>query len=127
MANSLEVRSPLVDHQVMEFAAAIPSDWKLHDGVSKYIFKKMAEEFVPREIVYRKKHGFGVPIGLWFRNELRTMLHDVLRSRDDGAADLFDAGFIERLLREHDTGARDWSVQLWPLFVFRLWYRAFAP
>jgi asparagine synthase (glutamine-hydrolysing) len=127
MANSLEVRSPLVDHQVMEFAAAIPSDWKLHDGVSKYIFKKMAEEFVPREIVYRKKHGFGVPIGPWFRSELRTMLHDVLRSRDDGAAPLFDAGFIERLLREHDTGARDWSVQLWPLFVFRLWYRAFAP
>ena len=62
----------------------------------------MAEEFVPREFVYRKKH-FGVPIGRWFRSELRTML------------------------REHSNGTRDWSVQLWPLLIFRLWYRAFAP
>jgi asparagine synthase (glutamine-hydrolysing) len=87
----------------------------------------MAEEFVPREIVYRKKHGFGVPIALWFRGELRTMLHDVLLSRDDGGAHLFDQIFVERMLREHTYGTRDWSVQLWPLLIFRLWYRAFAP
>jgi len=127
MANSLEVRSPLVDQHVLEFAAAIPSDLKLHDGVSKYIFKRMAEEFVPREIVYRKKHGFGVPLALWFRDELRTMLHDVLLSSDDRGARLFDRTFVERMLREHASGARDWSVQLWALLVFRLWYRAFAP
>jgi asparagine synthase (glutamine-hydrolysing) len=127
MANSLEVRSPLVDHRVLEFAARIPSDLKLRNGVSKYIFKKTVESFVPREIVYREKHGFGVPVGSWFRSELRDMLHDHLLSSDDAGAQFFDRAFVERLVREHTSGQRDRSVQLWPLLVFRIWYRHSAP
>jgi asparagine synthase (glutamine-hydrolysing) len=127
MANSLEVRSPLVDHHVLEFAARIPSAFKLRDGTSKYIFKKTVESFVPREIVYREKHGFGVPVRSWFRTELRDMLHDHLLASDDAGARLFDRAYVERLVREHTTGRRDWSGQLWPLLVFRMWYRRSAP
>ena len=76
MANSLEVRSPLLDHHVLEFVAGIDSSLKLRNGTSKYIFKRMAEEFVPREIVHRRKHGFGVPVAEWFRTDLRDMPHE---------------------------------------------------
>ncbi|MFQ5599015.1 MAG: asparagine synthase (glutamine-hydrolyzing) [Candidatus Krumholzibacteriia bacterium] len=127
MANSLEVRSPLVDHHVLEFVAGIPSTLKLHNGTSKYIFKKMAEEFVPHEIVYRRKHGFGVPIRSWFRKDLRETLHDHLLSSDDGGQRFFNQGFVEHMLREHEAGRWDWSVQLWPLLVFRMWYRRYGP
>jgi asparagine synthase (glutamine-hydrolysing) len=123
MANSLEVRAPLVDHQLLEFAATIPSSLKLHKGVSKYIFKKCVETFVPREIVYREKHGFGVPIRAWFRDELHDMLHDQLLDQRDPGNAYFDRRFIERLLQQHTAGRRDWSPQLWALLVFRLWHR----
>jgi asparagine synthase (glutamine-hydrolysing) len=126
MANSLEVRSPLLDHHVLEFVAGIDSSLKLRNGTSKYIFKKMAEEFVPREIVHRRKHGFGVPVAQWFRSELRDMLHEHLTANDDGAR-LFEPRVVQRMLDEHTSGRYDWSTQLWPLFVFRLWHRRYTP
>jgi asparagine synthase (glutamine-hydrolysing) len=127
MAHSLEVRSPLVDHHVLEFAASIPSHLKLRDGVSKWVLKKAVEDFVPKEIVHREKHGFGVPIHSWFRRELRDLLQDHLLGRDDAGAALFDRVFVERLVRQHVAGTRDWSTQLYPLLVFRMWYRRSAP
>jgi asparagine synthase (glutamine-hydrolysing) len=127
MAHSLEVRTPLVDYRLFEFVATIPSSLKLHNGVSKYIFKKAVESFVPREIVYREKHGFAVPIRTWFRTDLRDMLHDHLLDRSDAGAALFERAFIEKLLSEHTRGTRDWSIQLWSLLVFRLWYRRWSP
>jgi asparagine synthase (glutamine-hydrolysing) len=127
MANSLEVRTPLVDYPLFEFVATIPSSLKLHGGVSKYIFKKAVESFVPHEIVYREKHGFAVPIRSWFRHDLRDMLHDHLRDRSDAGAAFFEPAYVDRLLREHTSGSRDWSIQLWSLLVFRLWYRQWAP
>jgi asparagine synthase (glutamine-hydrolysing) len=102
------------------------SPLKLRNGTSKYIFKKMAEEFVPREIVYRRKHGFGVPVAQWFRGELRDLLHEQLTANDDGAR-LFEPRVVQRMLDEHTSGRYDWSTQLWPLFVFRLWHRRYAP
>ena len=126
MANSLEVRSPLLDHHVLEFVAGIDSSLKLRNGTSKYIFKKMAEEFVPREIVHRRKHGFGVPVAEWFRGDLRDLLHEQLTANDDGAR-LFEPRVVQRMLNEHTSGRYDWSTQLWPLFVFRLWHRRYAP
>jgi len=127
MACSLEVRAPLVDHALLEFAARIPSHLKLHGDVSKYIFKKTVETFVPREIVYREKHGFGVPIEAWFMKDLRDLLHDHLLARGDGADAFFNRAFVERMLQEHARGARDWSGQLWPLLVFRMWWRHSKP
>jgi asparagine synthase (glutamine-hydrolysing) len=127
MACSLEVRAPLVDHRLLEFVATIPSNLKLHGDTTKYIFKKTVESFVPREIVYREKHGFGVPIEAWFRRELRDLLREELLERRDEAAEFFDRGFVETMLHQHTSGARDWSIQLWPLLVFRLWWRRWKP
>jgi asparagine synthase (glutamine-hydrolysing) len=127
MACSLEVRAPLVDQELLEFVATIPSDLKLRGATGKYIFKKTVEAFVPREIVYREKHGFGVPIETWFRHELRDLLHSELLENRDEAAEFFDAEFVATMLREHAAGQRDWSVQLWPLLVFRMWWRKWKP
>ncbi len=127
MACSLEVRAPLVDHPLLEFVARIPSEFKRRNGVSKYILKRTVESFVPHEIVYRKKQGFGVPIEKWFMHELRDMLHDEILARDDGGEQFFDRAFVERMLREHMAGAHDWSAHLYPLLVFRLWWRRWKP
>ena len=127
MACSLEVRAPLVDHRLLEFVATIPSDLKLHGNVTKYIFKKTVESFVPREIVYREKHGFGVPIEAWFMRELRDLLHEELIVNQDEASAFFDRRFVATMLRQHAAGQRDWSVQLWPLLVFRMWWRRWKP
>ena len=81
---------------------------------------------MPREIVHREKLGFGVPVGKWFRNELRDMLRDHLLADDDGAR-LFNRSFIEHMLKEHESERWDWTTQLWPLLVFRMWYQRFPP
>jgi len=127
MACSLEVRAPLVDHRLLEFVATIPSHLKLRGDTTKYIFKKTVESFVPREIVYREKHGFGVPIEAWFMRELRDVLQAELLDNRDEAADFFDREFVATMLRQHASGQRDWSVQLWPLLVFRMWWRRWKP
>jgi len=76
-----------------------------------------------REIVHRRKHGFGVPVAEWFRTDLRDMLHEQLTANDDGAR-WFEPRVVQCMLDEHTSDATNWSTQLWPLFVFRLWYRA---
>ncbi len=122
MAHSLEVRCPLLDRDVLEFAARIPSHLKLHHGVSKYVFKRVAEQFVPREIVHREKRGFGVPLGAWFRRELRDLVRENLLHSPNGAHALFNRGTVEQLVAEHESGRWDWSLQLWSLLMFHLWY-----
>ena len=127
MAHSLEVRAPLVDQHVLEFAARIPSSLKLRNGVGKYIFKKVAEEFVPHEIVHREKHGFAVPLRHWFRQDLRDLVHGRLLSGGNGLSGLFNQRFVERMVREHEAERWDWSVQLWSLLVFHLWHERYGP
>ena len=127
MANSLEVRCPLLDQEVLEFAASIPSNLKRRHGVSKYIFKRVAEGFVPREIVHRQKHGFGVPLGQWFRAELRDLVREHLLHSSNGAHVLFNRRFVTHLVEEHEAGRWDWSVQLWALLMFHLWYERHGP
>jgi asparagine synthase (glutamine-hydrolysing) len=124
MAHSLEVRSPFVDHHVLELAARMPSHLKLHGGISKYILKKVAEKFVPREIVHREKHGFGIPIAAWFRKDLKALLQDRLLATDDGSR-LFNRKRVEFMLAEHSAGRYDWSVALWTLLMFRMWQQRF--
>jgi len=122
MAHSLEVRCPLLDQELLEFAARIPSHLKLHQGVSKYVFKRVAERFVPHEIVHREKRGFGVPLRAWFRGELRDLVREHLLQNPNGAHSLFNRRTVERLVSEHEAGRWDWSLQLWSLMMFHLWY-----
>jgi len=123
MANSLEVRAPILDQKFMEFMATIPSSLKLRGTVGKYILKKALGGVLPDTILHRKKMGFAVPLAQWFRNELKDMAHNVIfTDNNDG---LFDKGTVAQVWREHQRGFRDRSTELWSIFMFRLWQRRF--
>jgi asparagine synthase (glutamine-hydrolysing) len=121
MAVSLESRVPMLDHVLMEFVATIPSSLKLRRGVGKHLLKQAMGSLLPDEILTRRKTGFGVPLGAWFRHELRDLTRDVLLSRTAVERGIFRTAEIEALLRTHDSGRRDCSARLWALMCFELW------
>ncbi|MEW6715475.1 MAG: asparagine synthase-related protein, partial [Nitrospirota bacterium] len=125
MANSLEARSPFLDHEFMEFAARIPSELKLRRGNTKYILKEALKEVLPDEILYRQKMGFGVPIDHWFRNELKEMAYDVLLGKGGTERGYFNKAFIKRMLDEHVSGRWNWQYHIWNLLMLELWHREF--
>lgn len=125
MANSLEARSPLLDHKVIEFAASLPESIKLRGSETKYLLKKVASRLVPREVLYRRKMGFGVPLPHWFRSELKDFLRDVLLSEKAQKRGLIRHEVVERMIREHTSGARDRASQLWTLLMLELWFQRF--
>ena len=126
MAHSIESRVPLLDHQVVEFAASLPVSMKIESGRRKHLLKQLAFRLVPREMLDRPKQGFGVPIGHWFRGSLRDVFGDILRSPTTRQRGYFNAAFVDRLLEEHLSGKRDHSLRLWQLLVFELWNRHYV-
>ena len=123
MASSLEVRVPLLDHTLVEWAAGLPSHFKLHGHEGKHVFKAALEPHVSDEILYRPKQGFAVPLAAWFRRPLRRRLRDTLLGpvlRDSG---LFDTGTISTLLDQHKSGERDHSAALWTLSMMESFLR----
>ena len=120
MASSLEARAPLLDHKLIELAAAIPTRFKLENGETKAIFKKAVSGLVPDEILYRQKQGFGVPIVEWINRELHDRMRETLL---DGRATraYFNVKYIELLLNEHKERRRDHAYSLWLLFMLELW------
>jgi len=121
MAHALEVRSPLLDHKLVEFAATLPSAAKLNGGISKYILKKSLAKVLPGEIIHRRKHGFEAPIGNWLRHDLKDM----------AAGYLFDAGHrngifnhqtLQKWWRAHQRGTRDFAAPLWAALIYQLWH-----
>jgi len=126
MAVSLEARVPLLDHVLMEYVATIPSELKLRGGIGKYLLKRVMADSLPGDILTRRKMGFGVPLGRWLRRELRDMAWDTLRSVSARQRGIFRTSEVERLLRIHDSGRRDYSARLWALLCFELWMRRWA-
>jgi asparagine synthase (glutamine-hydrolysing) len=125
MANSLEARVPFLDHPLMEFVASLPSNLKLKGNIAKYVLKKSYSDFLPRDILTRKKMGFAVPISRWLRKELRHYMFDILLDRRTIARSLFRKQGIERLLEEHVGGRYDHSAKIWALLFLEIWYRTF--
>ena len=123
MANSLEVRCPVLDHELAELAAAIPHDWKIREGKGKYILLRALGNRLPEQLLNRSKMGFGVPLSLWFRGALRTFLWDHLTSDSLMARDIVSAAFVRQMLVEHDSGRRDNSHWLWSLLMLELWLK----
>jgi asparagine synthase (glutamine-hydrolysing) len=125
MAHALEVRSPLLDRRVHEFAAALPPRDKLRRGRTKWILKELAaRRGLPKDLVHRRKHGFGIPIGDWFRGELRPWLTEVLldpRTRERG---YFRQDQVAELLQNHIEGRADHGYRLYNLAALELWHRA---
>jgi asparagine synthase (glutamine-hydrolysing) len=123
MAGSLEVRVPLLDHTLVEWAARIPSHLKLHGREGKYVFKAALEPHVSKEILYRPKQGFAVPLAAWFRGPLRRRLRDTLRGPVLRESGLFDMGTVTTVLDQHQSGERDHSAALWTLSMMESCFR----
>jgi asparagine synthase (glutamine-hydrolysing) len=125
MANSLEARSPFLDHKVIEFAASLPETLKMRRLETKSLLKKVAARLVPREVVYRRKMGFGVPVGKWFRGEMKAFVTDILLSQSSLKRGIIRPEALRRYVSEHTSGERDHQFQLWTLLMLELWFRRF--
>jgi asparagine synthase (glutamine-hydrolysing) len=123
MANSLEVRSPMLDHHLAELAARIPPSWNLTNGKGKMILRQALGDRLPPELLRLPKKGFGVPLDLWFRGSLRDFLYDHLTSRKFLDRDIVSPDFLRHMLAEHDRSRRDNSHWLWMLLMLELWFR----
>ncbi len=124
MANSLEVRVPLLDHKLLEFAATIPADMRLKEGRTKHIFKEAMRGKLPENIIDRRKQGFAVPLEHWFRGDLNGFVRELLLSDRCLARGIFNADYIRKLLTLHEQG-RPLGQHLWMLISFELWCRQF--
>jgi asparagine synthase (glutamine-hydrolysing) len=123
MAVSLEVRAPLLDHKLLEFAASMPSSLKLRNGTGKYILKKSLEPVLPRNILYRPKQGFAIPLDVWFRRELKELAESIIVKTEDG---ILDRNFLTKIWNQHQKGVYDRSALLWSVLMFRKWRQTFC-
>jgi len=127
MAHSIEARVPLLDHELVEYVATLPSNYKLREGATKYLFKRAIQGLVPPEILARKKQGFGIPVDQWFRGGLRDYLRERLLSRDALRHGLFNRAYVEGLWNGYVRSSRtDALGRLWGLLVFEVWHDAFV-
>jgi asparagine synthase (glutamine-hydrolysing) len=124
MATSLEVRVPILDHIFAEWVTALPSEWKLRRGKQKYILRRLAERIgVPREVLYRRKQGFAVPMVRWMKHELKELIMTVLLDSRTLQRGYFEPRGVHQILEEHFHGHRDQSGRIWRLLMFELWHR----
>ena len=125
MAVSLEARSPFLDHHVIEFAASLPEKLKLRRLTTKYLLKKVLRKLLPSENLDRRKMGFGVPIGHWFRGKMQPFLREVILSDKALRRGMFKPETVRQLVELHTRGERDYSHQLWTLLMLELWFNRF--
>jgi asparagine synthase (glutamine-hydrolysing) len=126
MANSLEVRSPLLDHKVIEFAAGLPSTLKYRKGTSKYLLKRYAEKRAPASAIHRPKMGFSIPVARWLREELRGTAEDLLLSERAAGRGYFEPDQVRAMWARHQSGQRNHSHHLWALMMLEMWHRLFV-
>ena len=125
MAASLEGRVPFLDFEFMEYVASIPSSLKAHNLTTKHIFKEAMRPLLPSSIIDRRKHGFGVPVGEWFKKELKTYATEVFQDSRTQQRGFFNSEYVMSLLDTHQEGLQDFSPQLWTLLMFELWCREY--
>jgi asparagine synthase (glutamine-hydrolysing) len=125
MAHSLEARSPFLDHELVEYMATIPSHFKIQGKTTKYLFRRLAQDYLPQKIVSRQKQGFMFPIAYWFRNELSTLLEDYLLNSYFVREGLFLKTSVNRLIQEHRSQQVDHHVRLWMLLNLEIWHKIY--
>jgi asparagine synthase (glutamine-hydrolysing) len=129
MAHGLEVRAPLLDHELIEWAARVPWGWKLRDGESKYLLKRLLSRSLPADIVYRRKQGFSVPINDWLKGDMQGFVRDVLfdgRLAGRGYFDMKRLAGLWRIQQRHLRWHTDLSQRLWAIVVLELWHRLYV-
>jgi len=122
MANGLEVRSPLLDRDLIEFACRLPTNLKLHGLTTKYLLKNAADGLLPKTIVNRQKQGFGIPLARWLTAELKSFMLENLSEERIRRQGLFDYSYVKRLIDEQLSMTKDNREPLWTLLVFQTWY-----
>ena len=120
MAHSLEVRVPLLDHELVEWMSGLRPEWKLAGGDGKHLFKRALKPYLPEDIMYRPKQGFSIPLAEWFRGPLRDKYRREVLGEAVSDSGLFDTDYLHRLQQQHDSGRRDNSVVMWELLMFAL-------
>jgi len=125
MANGLETRSPFLDHEFMEFAAQLPEDMKIRGRATKVVLKRALRGLVPDEVLNRRKMGFNPPVATWLRGELQELAQELLLSHEARGRGYFKPRFLERMLREHAEGRRNWHTQIWNLMMLEAWHLTF--
>lgn len=125
MAHSLEVRAPILDHPVIEFAASLPARLKYNRGEKKYILKQAFRRMLPPEVMYRKKMGFSVPLAGWLRGELKEFTENRLFAGISGLSNFIKVTPLRKMWEDHQSGNRNYSSNLWCFLMFELWFRKF--
>jgi asparagine synthase (glutamine-hydrolysing) len=123
MAHSLEVREPLMDHELVEWLATLPSSLKIQGQEGKFLFKKAMEPHLPSEVLYRPKMGFSVPLARWFRGPLKQRVRDAVLGESLASTGWFNRAYLTHLVDAHQSGARDYSAPLWTLVMFEAFLR----
>lgn len=125
MAASVEVRVPFIDKLFINAAMQIPGELKIKNGESKYILKKAAEKFLPKNIIYRSKASFGAPIRSWISNDLRPMVDELLSEQNVRHRGFLNYSFVKKLVENDRNGVEDNAYQIYQLLTLELWCRAF--
>ena len=123
MAHSLEVREPLMDHELVEWLATLPSSHKICGQEGKYVFKKSMEPYLPQDVLYRPKMGFSVPLARWFRGPLKQRVRDAILGERLQATGWFNRVYLQHMVEAHQSGVRDYSAPLWTLLMFEAFLR----
>ncbi len=123
MAHSLEVREPLMDHELVEWLATLPSRFKLAGGEGKWLLKCAMEPYLPNELLYRRKMGFAVPLAAWFRGPLQQRIRDAVCGERLADSGYLNPDAVKRLVEQHTSGARDHSAPLWSILMFEAFLR----
>jgi asparagine synthase (glutamine-hydrolysing) len=126
MAVGVEVRVPFLDLELVELAARIPSRFKQRGRIGKWVLKKAMESYLPHDVIYRPKTGFGAPLRRWIRNELRELLLDMLSPNSLKSRGLFDPKAVQQLIADNDQGRMDAAYTLFSLLCIEIWFRRFV-
>jgi asparagine synthase (glutamine-hydrolysing) len=122
MQHSLEMRVPFLDHTIVEHFARIEQNYKIHGLSKKYLLKKIAETLLPKELIYRKKKGFSVPLVIWFRGKLKPWVLNILNEQSIRKAGLLNFEFVNKLLNQHFSGRENNDEKIWALMCLMIWY-----
>lgn len=126
MANSLEARAPLLDHELLGFCARLPLRLKQRDGRGKYLLRRVAEQLLPADVLNKPKQGFAIPIAQWLRGPLRERMQDTLASDSFASRGVFDVAQLQRRMQLHLRGEQDHSEMLWLVLTYETWARRFV-
>jgi asparagine synthase (glutamine-hydrolysing) len=127
MAHGLEARSPLLDHELLEYTARMPSHLQLHGRTKKWIFKEMLSDMLPRETLQKKKSGFRLPLDRWFRTDLREFVRGRLLAGDSPLYNgMLDRAKVEQFLRRYHDSSVDFSDHVWSLLWLDSWLRTYG-